>query len=309
MLIIFHPEFMERAVFRAVRDDGALQRRYQRAFSDCYDAPDAGQRDRAFRGLHENWFRELGLRERLESRAAAFPNILTRAERLIVFQAPGARRQSAELFGAPGRYTVVVTICLETLLDETAFDAWIRHELLHIDDMLDPAFRYDTNARPEQRQPAVGGLFRDRYALLWAISIDARLHRDDEHAPALKRQRARELMRAYGIADEPAVEPALKDLWSRFAAARPTHLELLEMTGFSWTGSAWSADTTDGHIGPAPGDACPICRFSTFDWSTAERLAGVAPRVRSDRPEWNPPDGLCERCAEVYANMPPAVTV
>ena len=308
MLIIIHPEFIERAVFHAVRADGDLQRRYQRAFSACYDAPDAGQRDRDFRNLHETWFRELGLHERLESRTAAFANILARAERLVVFQAPVARRQSAELFGAPGRYTVVVTICLETLLDETAFDAWIRHELLHIDDMLDPAFCYDTNARPEQRHPAGGGLFRDRYALLWAISIDARLHHDDQQAEAVRHRRTRELMQAYGMADESAAKAALDDLWIRFAAARPTHLQLLEMTGFSWTGIAWTADASNDHAGPTPGDACPICRFSTFDWATVERMEGVAHCIRIDRPEWNPRDGLCERCAEVYANSHPAAT-
>lgn len=47
---------------------------------------------------------------------------------------------------------------------------------------------------------------------------------------------------------------------------------------------------------------CPLCRFATYDPEPqAERLADdIVERITGDFPAWNPADGLCRQCADLY---------
>jgi hypothetical protein len=317
MKIVVQPELIERVVFEAAREDARLSRRFHRAFARCYDELDPDRRERAFRRINDEWFERLGLRERIAAIVTEFPFIRAGVERVVVADAASARGQSAELFGEPGRYSVGLKIYAGLLLRDGDFQTWARHELLHIDDMLDPAFGFDRAVRPAGDSVASRNLVRERYALLWAMSIDARLERHGTAAPEIRERRRQEYRRAFGPAGERAMG-AFDELWQRFQTERPSHPQLLALASAATSeprpsgreprpegrGSEVNAQERLGEDfelpPPAPGSPCPLCRFSTFDWLAAGSVGGVAAAIREDFPDWTSADGVCGRCGELY---------
>ncbi|HKQ46579.1 MAG TPA: hypothetical protein VJZ71_00750 [Phycisphaerae bacterium] len=301
MLLVIQPDLVERVVFEAVRGDAAQSRAYHREFARCHNEPEGEARDAVFRQFHERWFEQLGFHRRINDIVNEFRFITREVSRVVITPAGGRGGQSAELFGKPGTYSVVLTVAAATLLDDAAFAYWARHELLHIDDMLDPGFEYDVAARPSGSSLAARNLGRDRYALLWALSIDARLAQSNPTARLLKTQRQREFALAWGICDSQAADEVFDHFWTKFAAGRPTHQELLAWTRATWTGVAENDGASPHRRAILPGDPCPACKFKTFDWASASQLEQIDNVVRENLPGWRPEDGLCGRCAEVYS--------
>lgn len=301
MLIIIQPELAERAVFAAVRRDGATTAEYQHEFARCYQGPDAESRDEAFRALHERWFERLGLRGELTGVAGEFRFMSERSNRLVVREATGRGTQSVELFGAAGRYTVGMTVAVATLLDAPAFRYFARHEFTHIDDMLDPEFGYDESIRPRAAARAAENLLRDRYAVIWGVYCDARIEASGALPPVVRGRRLSEFARAFQFASESAAAVAFDEAWDASRRSRRTHRELVEFAarGFAKTGSV---DAPAG--APGPGSSCALCGFSTFDWADPAALQAITPAVRAEYPEWTADAGLCGRCAVLFASRP-----
>jgi len=297
MILVVQPELVEQTVFGALRAVPAELAEYQRQFAKCHEAGDEQRREGAFRELHERWFNRLGYRELILGLVHEFPQVRGKVDRLVIALAPGPRAQSSELFGAPGRYTAALAVC--SLLDRGAFAYWARHEFLHIDDMLDPAFEFDRGLQAEGSTGLRRILARERYALLWAMSVDARLSRRVGIPAAIMPCRRREFARAFRVSCGPAADEAFDRLWSSFADQRPTHPALLASANEGLlTGTG--CEEAEEHAPPPAGSPCPICRFPTFDWASAERLREVAGLLRADFADWMPGDGICRRCAELY---------
>lgn len=301
MDLIVQPDLVERAVFEAARRDNALRPHYERQFADCYDYRPGERRDRAFARLHERWFDELELRDRIAEAVAEFPHFLARVGRLVVARAPTPRSQSVELFGSPDQYTVAVAVAPSTLLDRPAFECWARHEFMHVDDMLDPAFGFNDALRPSGATTAVRNLVRDRYAVLWAMCVDARLASRGRMPDEARARREKELIRVFALEDSEATRRALSARWDAGEWLKPTHALLL-----SWAQGGVPElcmfgarnGTKRSCQGGAP---CPLCGFPTFDWMTdAAELGAIRDAVRMEVPQWRPTQPICRRCAEVY---------
>lgn len=306
MDIAIQPNLVERAVFEAARRDAELRPLYERQFADCHAHRDADARDRAFAELHLRWFDELGLRDAIVARVNEFPNFRAKVDRLRVAQAPGPRAQTAELFGAPGRYTVVVAVAPATLLDPPAFDLWARHEFMHIDDLLEPAFRHADVLRPSGANAAARSLAQDRYTVLWALSVDFRLIRRGLAPAELRARRAAELRRAFGLADESAADRAIDALLAAGLCDAPSHPTLLQWAEHGLPGV--DAAPGESAAGPLPGAPCPLCGFRTYDWQTDFIvLAELSDIIAPDFPGWTPHRPICRRCAEVYRSCRGAV--
>lgn len=300
MITVIQPDLMERAVFEAARRHPELHSEYQRRFARCYDAPSQTVRDEAFRRLHQEWFEGLGLRARIAECAGAFQHIRAAVKRIVVAQTL-PKGQAAELFGAPGNYTIALALTLARLLDEHAFRYWAMHEFLHIDDMLDPAFAYDRSANAKFSN-TFHDLARDRFAVLWAISVDARLeHGDGIRAGMMlpadaKPRRRSELFRVFPCAGDRHEDGLFDRVWEFLARQRPTHAELL-----AW-GRQGIPKLLDqlGEEGfdprPQPGARCPSCGFPTYDWAEPTALKALAGSLGEDTPALK---HICGRCAEI----------
>jgi hypothetical protein len=167
---------------------------------------------------------------------------------------------------------------------------FLRHEFTHLSDMVDPSFGYFPELPQAGRVSAPQRLIRERYRLLWDITIDDRLS-SAGHAVSLTREdRERLFNRAYSFWHEDQRRAVFAELSS---SPGPTHARLL----------ALASDPRDlAHtLGPLPGSPCPLCGFSTFDWADVTLLNESShAALRTEFPHWTAEQGFCKRCAEIY---------
>jgi hypothetical protein len=197
---------------------------------------------------------------------------------------------------------VILQVTAPTLAEPQRFRRRLRPELLHVADMVDPAFRY----RRQQIEglPARRNLIRDRYKVLWNVYIHGRLDREGHGEASMKPRLLGQLAHVFGIESDATASRAFARV---FHASSPTHEQL-----FAWANAphefcepgTGSPETRAG----APGANCSLCGFSTFDWFvfSAGTDDDVVRAIERGYPGWVPARGACRQCAEVYASIPTA---
>jgi hypothetical protein len=292
----YEEEFVESAVMLCAtgRRPGApaLQvTRFHRERERRYAILDPDERNAAFFRLHLEWFREWGLEEALNRVVAEYPVLPNALEVLAFRQARNRNEEGAELYvnAAGGRHGVIA-FRSERWLREADLAAFLRHELMHLADMVDPVFGYSPRLDLGRGTAIEQRLVRERYRVLWAVTIDGRLDRAGRSPMADRAQRQAEFDRAFSFWPESRRQEVFAALWTDPA---PTHPGLL----------AWAADprALRSTRQPSPGGSCPLCDFPTFHWVAAAGLnQQVIAAIRAEFSSWTPDQGLCNRCAEVY---------
>jgi hypothetical protein len=266
-------------------------RRFRADCERCYRLADPDERNAAFGQVHRLWFREWGLEKRLEEPLAGFP-LLARELRLLAFRkARRGNEEAAELYvnADSGRHAVVA-LRPERLLDQPLLAPFLGHELMHVHDMVDPGFGYCPALPGEGPSALRQRLVRDRYRLLWDITIDGRLTRTSGEPSRVREQHWQAFERVYAFWPKPRQEEVFSQLWSDPA---PRHAGLLALA----SDPRQAAQTR----GPTPGGICPLCGFPTFAWADAGRLTPtILARLRGGFPQWDPAQGACHRCVEIF---------
>lgn len=301
MILVVQPQLAERTVFEAVRKDALLAPNYEKRFAACHEYRSEDARERAFAEMHEEWFTELGFRALIAGLVNEHRHFRYAVGRLMVVEAPMPKAQTAELYGDPGQYTVILAVCPSILLQRETFEYWARHEFLHVEDMLDPAFGYDARQRPGGATPAGRQLMQDRFAVLWAISVDSRLAQRGLIADGVRERRRAEFERAFGLSGDESPGRAFEEFWEQGRWFAPTHSQLLDWARGGSPGRQ-EVSTSDAVVGPRPaaGAPCPLCGFATFEWAPAEDVQGLSEAIGLDFSAWRTEHGACGRCAEVY---------
>lgn len=327
MTLRYDDDLLEAAVFLCAsgRRPGvprAQIARFHRERERLYAIPDPDERNTAFFQLHLAWFREWGLEDTLGRFLAEFPLLSPALHTLAFRKARGRQEEGAELYvnlapdappavdraasfspdqpaaakpkdlarGPAVVRTGVIALRAERFADDAALAALLRHELTHLQDMVDPAFGYSPELRRAGADPACQRLARQRYRLLWDITIDGRLARRPNGAQTLRETHRAAFDRAFGFWPEARRQAVFEELWTNPA---PRHQRLEQL----------AADPRDlaQAARPLPGAPCPLCGFPTFTWAD---LAGVNARVlaaiRAEFPDWAPERGACARCVEAY---------
>ena len=301
MYLAVQPNLIERTVFEWARKDETVRSLYERQFSNCYEQRDPTERDRAFADLHERWFAEMGLRKLILGVVDEFAHIRSAVSRVMVTQASSPKSQTAELFGSPEKYTVIISIAPSTLLDGSAFEYWARHEFLHIDDMLTPDFGYDVARKSAGATPAARNLVQDRYAVLWALFVDGRLAHRGQAPASVEAKRRAELARAFGILTDESTDLAFKELWRQSETDLPNHRTLLDWAENGLPQLRHVVTESCDESAPTPGSACSLCGFPTFDWAIGhkdDQPLHVA--IHEDFSSWTADEPICARCSEIY---------
>ena len=291
MHLRYDDDFVESAVFTAASGKRAgvpswQIRRFHGERERCYSILDPDDRNAAFVRLHLDWFREWRLEEFLLGLVNAYP-LLAPALNTLAFRKVRAKKdEAAELYVSAeiGR-SAVVAMRPERFEHDDVIRRFLRHELLHLSDMVDPAFGYAPDLRARGIDPSRQRILRERYRLLWDITIDGRLGRSPEG------ERHRVLFhRAFCFWPEARRDEVFSKLWT---TKFPRHDALL----------ALASDPRDlSHADePLPGGACPLCGFSTFAWADVASLEeAIRTTIEREFPNWSPARGACSRCAEVY---------
>jgi len=167
---------------------------------------------------------------------------------------------------------------------------FLRHELMHLQDMVDPAFGYVPELPVSGPSLNQSRLARERYRLLWDVSIDGRLTLSGRTTIATKEQRWTEFSNAFAFWTEGRQKEVFESLWTN---PSPSHERLAELV----TDPRQLQATTR----PGPGAPCPLCGFPTFVWATPASLAEpTLSAIHSEFPQWTPEQGACARCSSIY---------
>jgi hypothetical protein len=178
--ITFHydPRLLEEAVFlaeRAGHNAPGLRRERDRIYETVDD-----ERERRFADLYRSWFNRLELGKVIERAVQEQPAIASLPGSCFVVYAARAKEEGAELFvdsegAGESRRTLRILVRPASLLNGESLLTFLRHELLHIADMLDPHFAYEPDLPASESGPTYDALLRSRYKVLWDTAINGRM--------------------------------------------------------------------------------------------------------------------------------------
>ena len=260
----YDPRLIEEAVFIAMH--GQPQARvFRRERNRLYEITDAEERERAFQELHHTWFVRLGLGDQIDRAINEQPLLTSSVGSYVVARAPAKKEEGAELFVNPEaelsekeRRTVRILIRPESFLDPVALLTFLRHELLHITDMLDPNFGYEPVLPVAEGGPGHSRLLQDRYRALWDATIDGRMVRHGWAPKSIRAERLADFCRTFSMLGEEAAQ-----VFGRFFDQElHTHAELVAFT------CEPRAAIGSSRVAPQPGSRCPLCHFPTYALSS-----------------------------------------
>jgi hypothetical protein len=293
---------------RERRGDPGLLNNYHEKVDPLYEL-DPLDREEEFENVHEQIFLDLGYGKLIKEAIEEFPLLNDKVSDIYInislvteeadlmkrdFDDTGDLRKikikiRAEMFSSPEELRMV-----------------LRHELMHVIDMLDEAYGYDTKI------PALNtveeNFIRERYKILWDIYIDSRLGREGKKTIAGRDKRFSEFSVIYQKIPYSQRLVMFDNLWGR---ERMTHGEILGMAGDLMNMVTAVGDTSAVELvkekkrGYQPGSPCPLCQFPTYNWAKELNLEDEDEKrlysaIRVDFPGWEPQEGACERCVELY---------
>ncbi len=299
MQLRYDDDFVEAVVFAYAnagrRRASPLQiRRFHHERERCYAVLDPDERDAAFFKVHLSWFREWGLESPLTCVLEEYPLLPAALSVLAFRQARGKTDEGAELFvnqelDGDAR-NAVVALCTGRFERDTLLASFLRHEFIHLSDMVDPGFGYCPFVPARGASLTQQRITRERYRLLWDITIDGRLVGSGRPTTGTCEHLRAQFGQAYSFWSERRRQEVFDSLWTDRA---PRHEHLLSL----------ASDPRDlsRAAGPSPGAPCPLCGFSTFHWSDESDLdQDTITALRRQLPGWSPEQGVCYRCAEIH---------
>src|SRR5512133_2859563 len=144
MQLRYDEDFLEAAVNllsrgRSERAPALQVTRYHRERERLYAVLDPDERNTAFFKLHLNWFREWRLDQPLNDMLKDFPLVRKNMEIFGVRKAGTKKDEGAELYvNDSGQRTALLAFRVERLLEESSFQSFLHHELMHLHAMVGP---------------------------------------------------------------------------------------------------------------------------------------------------------------------------
>ncbi len=261
---------------------------------DLYLLADCEERGRRFSLFYRRWFLELSLGSTVVSAIEERPSVLQRTSGCRILPALRSKNEGADLAGEAERPFLIILLRPEALVGGNRLRSFLRHELTHVEDMLDPAFGYRSEGWQTEEGPVCDNLIRERYRVLWDTAIDGRLLRRGWAPEDVLARRRAEFAGTFPMLGDEAESIFLE--W--FEGRSPTHRRMVE---FARRPGARSRDSQ--HRG-----RCPLCRFPSFDLITEDRPGAarsplqthVIREVQRCFPDWKPSHGICRQCADLY---------
>ncbi len=307
MRFSFDPGLTEAVVLREIErreqgGDPSLFTAYHEHADRIYEFCRAEERRPEFEKLHEKFFRILGFADVIEEAFEEFPELKSKVREVFVGSAISRNEEGADL--SRDLQIIGIKIRIERFEHLGALKGFLRRELLHVCDMLDEQFGYFPSDVLGSMSGAEQNMIRERFRLLWDIYVDSRLVRRGRGSAGWRELRLLEFAALYRKLPERLRLSIFDRLWQ---AERLTHAELLEMA----RDLNKLAEKAEGCEKPMldlpekekmlmPGAPCPLCRFPTYAWSN-ELTVEIIKLIKQDSPAWEPEQGACERCVELYS--------
>lgn len=253
-----------------------------------------------FEAIDRRLFEEWGGVSLVADAVAELPRLAAALDVIWLGCAERGEAVGADLGGQTPRQ-LGVSVSPSLFLEPEALRLFLRRELLHVDDMLDPEFGYRPGILLAGRPGALENLARDRLRLLWGISVDGRVARRWPAAARLREERLGEARAAYRSLPEGLPEQVVERLWS---GPRPAFEELRRWAcANERLSEAFLPGSRPAAGAFVPGSPCPLCGFPVarlvVEWEEEER-PHLEELIAIDFPAWRFEAGACERCLEGY---------
>ncbi|MBV6504758.1 MAG: hypothetical protein ILNGONEN_00310 [Syntrophorhabdaceae bacterium] len=296
--IEFQPHLVEEAVVRAMANHPEA-RSFWREREQLYEKTDGEAREAAFRDFYESWFNRLSLLTPLQHVFELWPILTNATSRCLLILARAKKHLGAELYMTTAatslqerdRRTIVVQLTPELLSQSRPFLEFLRHEFLHLVDMLDPHFGYEPNFPKSDAGPAYDHFLQGRYGVLWDITIDGRLYQSGWLPSAVREKHFANFKRTF----QGAAEKLEKVFAHFFDQNSHTHHELVELARHpeKWLAGEMAETSSKGR--------CAICHFPTFRLLDSSALrADLVGKIQAYFPPWNGTEPICQQCVDLY---------
>jgi hypothetical protein len=310
MKIEFDPNLIEEVIFRELRvreekGDFSLTNEYHSLTDPVYENFPLDERPAQFKRIEWDFFKKLGFSGIIKEVFDEFPGLEGKVAGGVVIKALNHFDEGANLTKGPSdevsKKRAAIKVLPERFQDVAYLKKIVRHELMHVIDMVDESFGY----RDERLgcNPMEESIIRERYSTFWDIFVDSRLIRKGKETVSDKEGRKGEFVLLYKqIPFE--VKAAIFDvLWQD---AQLTHDRILELSKDVNKVMKIAEGLPIKRVEKTkktllPGAQCPLCQFRTYHWvDNLEQEPYLVDAIKKDFPEWGPEDGACERCIEVY---------
>ena len=307
--IVYDQQLVDDIVYKGLAKqeasgDLALYIEYHEKRDAIYEMEEES-RPRKFRELDNDFFNRLECDIYIEEIFGEYPDIQEKIESVHVRRATTRQNEGSNVVDE-GR-KVIIRLYPEIFIEGiNEIRRVIRHELMHVSDMMDKRFNYNVNEEFSP-SPMEERIMRDRYRLFWDISVDGRLVNKGLETTATRDERKREFDSFFSKIPEDSREVIFTKMWE--AEEPMTHNMMVELSKDTNKVLALAAGSRSvdelveetKELGPLPGTTCPLCGFPSFDWvEEAAKDEETAKVISEDFPDWKPQDGVCSRCAEYY---------
>lgn len=240
-----------------------------------------------FQNFYQDYFEKTGLHSFFEKMILDYPLLNTAQTTIFIKRVWSRKQEGAELFFDGKNKTVLINLQIIRLENLAELAAFFRHELMHISDMLDPAFQYRNN-------PSLGGvceaendLVRERFRILWDLYITARLTLQKMPAPATPEKFKKDIQKAFSYQDASENEKLFQTI---FSGEPKTQKDLIEYSKPLQS----SQSVSNAH--------CSLCTFPTYDIMNISRMSekNVIKEIEQSHPGWTPAMKICRQCFEIY---------
>lgn len=252
-----------------------------------YSILDPNDRDAAFSKLYLKWFNEWDLERIFQCAILHFPILKKELSILAFRKVKRASQEGSDLFINPqGEKHGVIGLTDANMRVQESFTKFLNHELMHLNDMVDPKFDYSTQFLTPYANNQT--LLIRRYQVLWDVSIDGRLTQMGLGILNTKEFRRGVFERAFSFLLPERRERLFNEIWSTTL----THHDLVNHL----TRMDHSTESDESTI---PGSPCPLCNSPTFDWVEVDELSAIRSLVQKEFPHFDSRK-ICLRCYECY---------
>lgn len=299
-ILEYSPSLIEEAVMRFI-SDRKEETVFRNGRNALYKIEDSEQRDSAFQNFHLSWFAKLALETPLVKSLCYYPHIISMVDRVAIVQAPSKKKEGAELFRKNDKLysndekntSILITLTPEQFCKPDRLLDYLRHELQHIEDMLNPNFGYKINSSNPKLSSLIDSLFLQRYSVLWDLSVDGRLSKKGWRTSLSKEKHFEKFQQTFQL--PPGESSKLFD--SFFNNPNPTHEKLED---FAVNPLGWLQDRENAK--DASKGNCSLCTFSSTDLSTNPDLLSkeIIELIQKENQNWKLSDPVCGQCIDIY---------
>lgn len=306
--IIYDQQLVDDIVYKGlakqeVAGELELYKEYHKRRDAIYEL-EQEKRAKRFKELDNDFFNRLGYDVYVREIFDEYPDIEEVIEEVHVRRATTRQNEGSNVVDEGKK--VIIRLYPELFIEGKEMRKVIRHELMHVSDMMDKNFNYNVNEEFSQ-SPMEERLMRDRYRLFWDISVDGRLLNKGLETTATREERKREFDSFFSKIPEGSRDLIFSKMWE---AEKPMpHDRMVELSKDINKVLALAAGSRSAEelieetkkLRPLPGTTCTLCGFPSFDW--VEEVAedeDIVKILKEDFPDWEPQDGVCSRCAEYY---------